>query len=76
MSSEPERHILFRRQDIAAAVSRLADEIRLDYQDKYPLLLGILKSSFTFMADLVRLLDFPLEELRNLPDIYVLKDDQ
>ena len=40
---------------------KLAAEISRDYQDKYPLLIGILKGSFVFMADLVRLLDFPLE---------------
>ena len=61
MSSKPERQIILSRQDIEAAVSRLAAEITKDYQDKCPLLIGILKGSFVFMADLVRLLDFPLE---------------
>ena len=42
-------------------VNRLAAEIRRDYQDKSPLLIGILKGSFVFMADLVRQLNFPLE---------------
>ena len=42
-------------------VNRLAAEIRRDYQDKSPLLVGVLKGSFVFMADLVRQLDFPLE---------------
>lgn len=36
-------------------------EIRRDYHDKNPMLVGILKGVFIFMADLVRLLDFPLE---------------
>ncbi|MBI3040677.1 MAG: hypoxanthine phosphoribosyltransferase [Chloroflexi bacterium] len=53
--------ILFTRQEIAATVKRLAGEIKIDYQGKYPLLIGILKGSFIFMADLIRLLDFPLE---------------
>ncbi len=61
MSSQPEPHILFSRQEIEAAVRKLAAEIRRDYQGKCPLLIGILKGSFMFMADLVRLLDFPLE---------------
>ena len=61
MNSQPELQILFSKAEIAAAVSRLAIEIKKDYQDKYPLLIGILKGSFMFMADLVRLLDFPLE---------------
>jgi len=52
---------LFRREEVAATVARLAAEIKQDYQDKSPLLLGILKGSFMFMADLIRLLDFPLE---------------
>jgi hypoxanthine phosphoribosyltransferase len=61
MSSQPNPQILFSRREIEATVSKLAAEIRRDYQDKCPLLIGILKGSFVFMADLVRLLDFPLE---------------
>ena len=61
MDSQPKLHCLFPRAEIEAAVSRLASAITRDYHDKNPLLLGILKGSFVFMADLVRLLDFPLE---------------
>ena len=61
MSSQPNPQVLFSRQEIAATVKKLAAEISKDYQGKYPLLIGILKGSFMFMADLVRLLDFPLE---------------
>ena len=61
MSSTTERHILFTRQQIAATVSRLAGEIGGDYHDKHPVLIGCLKGSFIFLADLVRCLDFPLE---------------
>ena len=61
MSSQPEPQILFSKAEIAAAVKRLAVEIKKDYQGKHPILIGILKGSFVFMADLVRLLDFPLE---------------
>ncbi len=61
MGSQPKLRILFNRQEIAATVSRLAAEISQDYRDKYPLLIGILKGSFMFMADLIRHLDFPLE---------------
>jgi hypoxanthine phosphoribosyltransferase len=42
-------------------VKRLASAITRDYHDKNPLLIGILKGSFVFLADLVRQLDFPLE---------------
>lgn len=61
MGSQPKLQILFNRQEIAATVSRLAAEISQDYRAKYPLLIGILKGSFMFMADLLRHLDFPLE---------------
>ena len=61
MSSQPKPHILFRREEIEATVKRLAAEIRRDYQGKHPLLIGVLKGSFMFMADLIRLLNVPLE---------------
>ncbi|MBI4188297.1 MAG: hypoxanthine phosphoribosyltransferase [Chloroflexi bacterium] len=60
MSSQTNPHVLFHRREIAAAVKRLATDISRDYQGKSPLLLGILKGSFVFMADLIRLLDFPV----------------
>ena len=52
---------LISRSQIDAAVRRLATELNRDYRDKNPLLIGILKGSFVFMADLVRCLEFPLE---------------
>jgi len=61
MSSQPELHTLFTKEEIEAAVRKLAAEIKQDYQDKYPLLICVLKGSFMFMADLIRHLDFPLE---------------
>ena len=61
MNSQPKLHTLFRHDEIEATVKRLAAEIREDYHDKYPLLIGVLKGSFMFMADLIRLLDFSLE---------------
>ena len=61
MNSERKLNILFTRQEIEATVKKLAAEISKDYLDKQPLLVGILKGSFMFMADLVRHLDFPLE---------------
>jgi len=58
---EPKPRILFTAEKIEAAVKHLAGEISQDYHDKHPLLIGILKGSFMFMADLIRHLDFPLE---------------
>jgi len=61
MTAQPEPRVLFSREEIEAKLKGLASEIRRDYHGKYPLLVGILKGSFMFMADLIRLLDFPLE---------------
>lgn len=48
-------------EQIRDVVDRLAEEIRRDYKQKTPVLVGILKGSFVFMADLIRALDIPLE---------------
>jgi len=61
MIAQPKPHILFTREEVEATVKRLAAEISQDYHGKNPLLIGILKGSFVFMADLIRLLGFPLE---------------
>ena len=61
MSSQPKLHRLLTKAEIVAIVKKLANALGKDYHDKQPLLIGILKGSFMFMADLIRLLDFPLE---------------
>ncbi|MAF85992.1 MAG: hypoxanthine phosphoribosyltransferase [Dehalococcoidales bacterium] len=61
MDCQSKPQVLFTKDEIEATVRRLAAEIRRDYQGKHPLLIGVLKGSFVFMADLIRLLDFPLE---------------
>ena len=53
--------MVYTKQEISGAVQRLAKEIKNDYEGKIPLFLGVLKGSFIFMADLVRLLDIFLE---------------
>jgi hypoxanthine phosphoribosyltransferase len=61
MGSESKLSLLFSGEEIATTVRRLAAEIGRDYRDKHPVLIGVLKGSFIFLADLIRLLDFPLE---------------
>ncbi len=60
MDSEVKLSVLFTAEEIATAVKRLAAEIRRDYHDKNPVLIGVLKGSFVFLADLARQLNFPL----------------
>ena len=52
MNSHPELHTLFTKEQIKSAVNRLAAEITQKYHDKDPVLVGILKGVFVFMADL------------------------
>jgi hypoxanthine phosphoribosyltransferase len=61
MVFQPQLKILISHDEIAKTVDRLAREIERDYQGKQPLLIGVLKGSFMFMADLIRQLDLPLE---------------
>jgi hypoxanthine phosphoribosyltransferase len=53
--------IFITRDQIQDALRRLAEEIRRDYRNTAPLLLSPLKGSFIFLADLVRVLDLPVE---------------
>ena len=53
--------LLYSRQEIAVQVQRLADEIQRDHADANLLLVGVLKGSFVFIADLARALDAPIE---------------
>jgi len=53
--------LIFSPEEIHLAVNGLASEIRRDYAGKVPLLIGVLKGSFIFLADLIRTLKMPLE---------------
>lgn len=53
--------VFITREQIRQKVAELAERIRQDYVNKNPLLIGILKGSFVFLSDLIRLLDMPLE---------------
>jgi len=53
--------VLITREEIFFEVRKLAQEINEDYKDKTPLIIGILKGSFVFLADLIRFLDIPVE---------------
>jgi hypoxanthine phosphoribosyltransferase len=51
--------MLYPRDVIASRVSALAREISRDYEGTVPLLIGVLKGSFVFLADLMRELTIP-----------------
>lgn len=64
MSNRFEQYIievLITRDAIAQRVAEMGKEIAAAYEDSLPLLVGVLKGSALFIADLVRHIDIPLE---------------
>jgi hypoxanthine phosphoribosyltransferase len=57
--AEQNRRVLFSRERIATEVKRLGREISHDYGDQEIMLVGVLKGSFLFIADLIRELETP-----------------
>ncbi|MGI6198087.1 MAG: hypoxanthine phosphoribosyltransferase [Candidatus Cloacimonadaceae bacterium] len=53
--------VLFEEAQIRARVQELGSRISREYEGKVPVLIGILKGGFMFMADLIRALDIPME---------------
>jgi hypoxanthine phosphoribosyltransferase len=51
--------VIIGKRSLKAKVKELAVRISDDYRDKNPVLVGILKGSFIFMADLVREMKIP-----------------
>ncbi|MBI4211618.1 MAG: hypoxanthine phosphoribosyltransferase [Deltaproteobacteria bacterium] len=52
--------VLFSRDDITSRLQALAKDIEKDYHGKELVVVGVLKGSFLFMADLVRCISLPL----------------
>lgn len=50
---------LYTADDIAAAVRKLGDELRRDFEGRNPLFIGVLTGSFVFVADLIRATAIP-----------------
>lgn len=53
--------VIVDRRQIEAGIERIAAEINRDYAGKDPLLVGVLKGSLWFLADLSRRLDGPIQ---------------
>ncbi|MCP4427817.1 MAG: hypoxanthine phosphoribosyltransferase [Chloroflexi bacterium] len=55
------RKVLFSADEIEARVRELGQTISQDYDGRNPLLVGVLKGVFPFMADLLRMITIPVE---------------
>ncbi len=60
MMEQDMQEILFTPEALAQRVKELADQINRDYAGKSPMIVGTLRGSFVFMADLVRQINLPL----------------
>ncbi len=57
----PKLKTLFSPEAIAQRIQELGKKISEDYKDKELVVIGVLKGSFIFMADLVRQISIPLD---------------
>jgi hypoxanthine phosphoribosyltransferase len=53
--------VLYSADEIEARVREMGQAIARDYKDKRPILVGVLKGVFPFMADLLRAITVPVE---------------
>lgn len=54
------QEVLISTEQLRQRVTEMAAQISKDYEGKAPIVIGILRGSFIFMADLVRQLDLPV----------------
>lgn len=58
---KPPGKILLSEQQIENRIKELGQQITNDYENKAPLLVGVLKGAFIYMADLARAISLPIE---------------
>ena len=54
------QEVLVSEKQLKKRIKEMAEEITRDYAGKAPLMVGILRGSYIFMADLVRHIDLPI----------------
>ena len=54
------QEVLVSEKQLKKRIKEMAEEITRDYAGKAPLMIGILRGSVIFMADLVRQIDLPI----------------
>ncbi|MBR2831390.1 MAG: hypoxanthine phosphoribosyltransferase [Oscillospiraceae bacterium] len=53
--------IIYDTETLKARIAEMGKTITADYLDKDPIVIGVLKGAFVFMADLIRAIDTPCE---------------
>jgi len=83
--TNPNLEVLFNAEQISERIAELGAQITEEYSDKELVLVGVLKGSCVFMADLMRAIDLPLtidfmavssykDGTRSSGDVEILKD--
>jgi hypoxanthine phosphoribosyltransferase len=60
MSSSGLGKIYINEEDLKKRITDLGKQISIDYKDKHPIIISILKGAFYFVADLTRQIDIPI----------------
>ena len=53
--------VLISEEELQAKIVELGNQLTIDYKDKFPLAIGVLKGAMPFMADLLKRVDAHLE---------------
>ena len=61
MMEEDMKEILYTKEEVAARIRAMGEQLTKDYAGELPMVVGVLRGSFIFMADLVRSIQTPLE---------------
>ena len=61
MMRDDMKAILYTKEEVAERVRQMGAQLTADYKGEDPILVGVLRGSFIFMADLVRCIETPLE---------------
>lgn len=61
MMRDDMKAILYTKEEVAERIHQMGAQLTADYEGEDPLLVGVLRGSFIFMADLVRCIETPLE---------------
>ena len=83
--TNPNLEIMYTAEAIDARIKEIGDQITAEYADKELVLVGVLKGSCIFMADLMRAIDLPMtidfmavssykDGTRSTGDVEILKD--
>ena len=61
MMKDEIKEVLFSEEEIQAKIKELGATLSTEYQDRFPLVVGVLKGAMPFMSDLIKRIDVHIE---------------